>query len=77
LPDKLPIAFTEEFTKDNQKQTQWKAFIKKSRLDTAGNELDSVISCAAEFLVPIIEAVRENKPFELFWLKTGHWSKKK
>lgn len=41
LPDGLPLGLGDEFAQDAAKQTQWKAFLNKNRLDAPG--LDAVI----------------------------------
>ncbi len=36
VPEKPPFAFTSDFANDSQKQTQWIAFLRKSKLETDG-----------------------------------------
>ena len=36
VPSDVPVAFPAQFSKDQAKQVQWRAFISQSRLDTSG-----------------------------------------
>lgn len=74
LPEGLPIAFTDEFRKDAQKQTQWRAFVRKSRPERVESELDTVICEVAAFLSPVLEALVANKFLEAIWVQGGPWS---
>lgn len=53
LPNEIPIALTEKFTKDPDKQKQWQAFLRKNRLDET-TSLEIVAKEIAEFLMPVI-----------------------
>jgi len=50
IPEKAPVALTEEFSLDPMKQTQWAAFLRKSRLDA--DSLEVVIQRLETFLAP-------------------------
>ncbi|MFN0077046.1 MAG: nucleotidyl transferase AbiEii/AbiGii toxin family protein [Prosthecobacter sp.] len=52
LPDEAPLALTEEFANDKTKITQWKAFLRKNRLEA--DELPVVITRLHDFLMPIL-----------------------
>lgn len=71
LPKENPIALTSEFSSDRAKQTQWRAFVKKSRLD-ASLALEAIIEELARFLLPPLGAAASNALFELTCLLTGH-----
>ena len=73
VPDGLPMAFTDEFRKDAQKQIQWRAFVRKSKPEDVSSDIDAVIGDVSEFLIPAIEAVRGEEPFELGWPPGGPW----
>ena len=76
IPDGLPLAFTDNFREDVQKQAQWRAFVRKVKPDTAVDNFDVVIDDLAAFLMPVVEAVRQGRLLELLWGKGGHWSNK-
>ena len=66
LPIEWPTAFTATFTQDQGKQTQWRAFLRKSRL-LGDADLAMVVACVRDFAWPVVEAARDDVPI-------GHWS---
>lgn len=54
LPGDPPTALTPVFTEDAAKKSQWKAFLRKNRLDTAV-ELPDVAKAIREFLLPLTQ----------------------
>ncbi len=73
LPGGLPTAFTNEFRKDAQKQTQWRAFVRKSKPVDVSEDFDAVIDEVSAFLMPAIEAARREEPFGKLWPPNGQW----
>lgn len=73
LPDALPMAFTNEFSKDAQRKIQWRAFVRKSKPEQVSGDLDNVINDLTVFLMPVLEAARGNDHFELSWPEGGPW----
>jgi len=73
LPGGLPKAFSDEFRRDAQKQTQWRAFVRKSRPVDVSGDLDAVIEEVSAFLMPVLEAAREERSFEELWPPHGPW----
>lgn len=73
VPVKTPLALTEEFFKDRQKQTQWNAFLMKSRLTKGGLDLASVAKELAEFLLPPTLASGSDNEFSKKWPPGGPW----
>ncbi len=73
LPKGVPLAFTDEFRQDHQKQIQWRAFIRKSKPEGAPGDLDSVIRDVAEFLMPAVKALQNNKTLQAVWARGGPW----
>lgn len=76
LPGGLPMAFTQEFRKDAQKQTQWQAFVRKSKPEDVSGDLGAVIIDIAVFLMPAIEASEREKPFWMLWPPNGPWNQR-
>lgn len=74
LPAGLPMAFTDEFRKDAQKQAQWRAFVRKSKPEMVSGDIETVIGDVAAFLMPVIEAAQAGKRFELSWRQGGPWA---
>ena len=55
FPKDLPVALTADFYLDKTKQIQWKAFIRKNKLEDA-KELEEIINSLKKFFAPIIES---------------------
>lgn len=75
IPEGLPAALTPNFAADPARQAQWRAFLKRSRLQTASATLESAAGEAARFLRPVLVAAREKRPFALAWIAPGPWRK--
>lgn len=69
-----PVAFTPDFAGDSVKQTQWRGFLRKSKLDTAPADLAEAITTIREFLVPLTETLVADQPFDMQWEPPGPWS---
>jgi len=68
-----PVALTDDFGRDGAKQTQWRAFLRRSRLDDAPEQLAEVVAALAGFLIPVVQALAAEKPFERAWQPPGPW----
>ena len=73
LPQSLPAALTHDFAADSARQAQWRAFLKRSRLDDSTATLENTAMEAARFLEPVLSAVRRRSPFAFFWKARGPW----
>lgn len=71
--DPKPVALTIAFAEDQTKVTQWRGFLRKSRLENAPQELGQVVDALAAFLLPVAEALNESQPFDQFWQAPGTW----
>jgi predicted nucleotidyltransferase component of viral defense system len=71
-PD-LPPALTPAFGADNDKQAQWRAFLRKSRLVGAPQELITATEATAGFVGPILAAVGAGRSFAGRWPAGGGW----
>jgi hypothetical protein len=67
------MAFTDEFSKDAQKQTQWRAFVRKSKPVDMSRDFDVVIDDVTVFLMPVLEIARGDDHFGLSWPEGGPW----
>ncbi len=72
LTGQAPLGLTNAFAHDQQKQTQWQAFLRKNRLEAL--TLDEVIAALTTFMFPIIEAASANMAFPAHWQAGGPWS---
>ncbi len=66
FPKGLPVALTEEFTADSGKQVQWKAFIRKNKLEQ-NLGLTTVIDSLKGFFQPIIESIERQETLNAVW----------
>lgn len=67
FPIDLPLALTDEFVEDAQKQMQWKAFLRKNKLEDF-TEFRETIQLLAHFFLPIIESLRKDETFKATWV---------
>jgi predicted nucleotidyltransferase component of viral defense system len=68
-----PVAFSETFSKDPGKQIQWRAFVRKSRLDKTPDNLAEVTALISEFLMPVAYAILRGEKFTKQWHAPGPW----
>ena len=73
FPTRTPLALTEELHQDGTKQTPWRAFLKKNRLDAKDNDLAQVVGLLKEFLLAPALAAANDEPSDAAWAKGGPW----
>ena len=73
LANELPIGLSIEFVSDAGKLSQWDAFVHRSRLDTKGINLETVVKVITDFMMPPCTAAAEGKAFLLRWTPGGPW----
>ena len=73
LPAGLPIAFTEEFRQDLQKQAQWQAFVRKAKPEPVADGFDALIDDVVHFLMPVVEAISDNRFLDKVWSPGEQW----
>ena len=69
-----PTAFSPAFATAPTKLTQWQAFLRKSRLKDAPNELKTVIDAITVFLSPPTAAIIDGRSFAQIWTAPGPWT---
>jgi hypothetical protein len=72
LPASSPLALTADFYKLPAKQTQWKAFLRKSGL-RADTSLQQIIQIIEGFVMPIAEGILKKDPEARLWEAGGPW----
>lgn len=75
LPDDIPTALTDGFAKDPAKEAQWKAFLRRSRLEVEQLSLSTVVAGLRGFLLPPLGALAAGEGFELIWRPGGPWQR--
>jgi hypothetical protein len=73
IPDELPLALTTAFMADPSRAVQWRAFLRRSRLD-AEPDPAHVAEAIQVFLWPLLCAVRDAVPFTQMWKAGGPWT---
>lgn len=68
-----PTIFNPTFMKDDTKQTQWQAFIKKTKLTDAPTSFEDVAGGIKIFLQPIVVSMIKQQTLRLFWAAPGPW----
>jgi hypothetical protein len=69
-----PVALSETFANDREKQAQWAAFIRRHQFEAAPSTLIEATQIIATFLQPVIEALVVEKTFNKHWQAGGPWS---
>jgi hypothetical protein len=68
-----PTALTPDFGSDASKQTQWQAFLRKTKLDGVPRTLQTVIDDLVQFLGPVAMAIESRSAFDQRWIARGPW----
>jgi hypothetical protein len=74
IPESAPVAFTEEFSTDRDKVTQWKAFLTRTGLENTAVDLPQIIEELRLFLIPPLKAATSGEDFKSSWPRGGPWS---
>lgn len=61
LPKEMPVAFAPEFLENGTKETQWKAFLNRSKLSGFELTLTEVVTYLRDRLWPVIQRAAENE----------------
>jgi len=70
-----PVVFTEIFYNDPLKNTQWRGFIRRNRLENIPQDFSEIIIAVTDFLRPIATALSANQNVSWKWIAPGPWSK--
>ncbi|MFW6134864.1 MAG: nucleotidyl transferase AbiEii/AbiGii toxin family protein [Elusimicrobiota bacterium] len=75
IPDSVPVALSEEFINDKQKNAQWKGFLNKIDIKEADLSLENTVMKVRNFIMPVIKALKTNKEFKMNWQNGEGWVK--
>lgn len=67
-----PVGLTEAFSSDPARAVQWRAFVRRSRLDP-GWELEKIVEQVRLFASEPLAAVAEDRRFDFNWQPGGPW----
>lgn len=76
LTPTMPLALTSGFSGDPLKQTQWKAFVRRSRLKLTTEGLEKVVAEITGFLEAPVNAASQGERLKAAWAKGGPWRSK-
>jgi predicted nucleotidyltransferase component of viral defense system len=71
IPVDEPVAFSSQFAQT--KQGQWGAFLKTGTLTDAPAQLETVLVCLREFILPIFQNILSGHTLEKRWSKLNKW----
>ncbi len=73
IPNEKPLSLSESFARDDQKQQQWSAFVRRTRFDEVVPDLEEVIGELERFLLPLLEASDAGETVNATWSPGGPW----
>lgn len=73
IPDDEPVVFSASFLAAPERQTQWRAFLRRGRLSAPPDAI-RVATQLSEFLVPVLVAAASGEAFERRWAAGGPWT---
>jgi predicted nucleotidyltransferase component of viral defense system len=73
LPSEAPTALTPSFARAPDKQTQWRAFLRRSGLQDIERDFEVVVEDVARFLLPVMNAAHEPESLPGTWPAGGPW----
>ena len=73
LPEATPVALAPAFSQNREKQTQWRAYLRKARVREEAPTLREVADLIASFVMPVVESGRLGASFDRRWPPGGPW----
>lgn len=73
LPTCTPVALTAVFYSDPTKQSQWRAYLRKGRVQGLPPSLNEVAEQVRALVMPILEAHASSRTFNATWSAGGSW----
>jgi len=70
-----PTAFGDTFAKDATKDSQWRGFIRKNRMENTPHDFEEIVNAVSAFLKPIADCLSKSKDFTDKWNPPGPWQK--
>lgn len=74
MPVSIPLCFSDIFKIDSQKNTQWKAFVKKSDMKIAVPDFETVVDSISEFIMPVVYSDIKSEEFNKNWHSGKGWT---
>lgn len=73
LPESTPVALTPAFYSLPAKQAQWRAYVRKARIQDQAPSFEGAITQVANFVVPITSTLAAKGRFDDNWSPGGPW----
>ena len=73
LPEKKSFFAEEIYDEKSDRQTLWRAFLKKGDIKIAPERLSDTARKIEEFLMEPLDAIKNNYEFHKVWNKSGVW----
>lgn len=74
VPRVNPMGLSDEYCDDSSKNTQWRAFVRRTRLADESLSLRAVVEFLRHFLIPLSIAISKNETVSLQWAPGGPWA---
>jgi predicted nucleotidyltransferase component of viral defense system len=71
--DELPSILDHDFEYIDDKQTQWRAFIKKNKLTYVPEQFSEITAYVADFIGTVLDGLRNTTSKNRFWSPPGPW----
>jgi predicted nucleotidyltransferase component of viral defense system len=71
VPHDIPTGLSDQFAKE--KNAQWLAFLKRTRIDMEGVSFEDVIKTLGNFLLPVLQSSVRNEVYSASWKPGGPW----
>lgn len=75
LPATALVALTTEFAGAEMKRNQWRAFVRRGKLQAGEAPLEEIVAALHDFLMPVVEALNAGSLFNQQWKAGGPWRK--
>lgn len=73
LPTEIPFGLSEAFAANPIKQTQWRAFLRRTEIAMAPEPLNQIIPSIASFLMPVLQSAADERTTPGKWPVSGPW----
>jgi len=73
IPEGKPVAFTEPFFADVQKQAQWAAFVKKAQPEAPPQNLQKAVEAISGLIMPVLGSLNSGSTLSRIWIPKQEW----
>ena len=73
IPEGKPVALTEQFFADVQKQAQWAAFVKKAQPEAPPQDLQKAVEAISGLIMPVLGSLNSGSTLSRTWIPKQEW----